>query len=188
MICGKALKLNLIPNVNQNKDKMRAIEHFKKLLQCDQFILTGSHALAMLGLMTVGEAGEKDIDILLVNPTEESLAILKKLKINQGNPNYPPDANYYRVEYESIYVDFFVKDEVQKSINVDGVDIAYPIDIVNAKQRYGGLKHILHLKGIAELFYTQDLLVNFLKNEQAKVFPLPKSTPLPKSPKKIEKR
>ena len=55
---------------------LEIIKHYQTIFSCDQFILTGSTALKFHGLVD----SASDIDIILVNPTEECKKIIEKLE------------------------------------------------------------------------------------------------------------
>ena len=153
----------------------KAIKHFTKLLTCEQFIVTGSYALQQLGLWS----GAKDLDILLVNPTSESVEILKRLQEKPINPDYPGSDEQYRVPYEDIYVDFFIKKTKQPALLVFEAGpapkmmmwIAYPTEIAKAKKKYPGEKQLLQRKIIAELFYNPKELEAHLESKQQRLTP-----------------
>jgi hypothetical protein len=48
--------------------KEEIIRHYKSLLPCEQFVVTGGYALQRVGLKDKSD----DIDIILVNPTDEA--------------------------------------------------------------------------------------------------------------------
>ena len=143
----------------------KAISHFKKLLECEQFIVTGSYSFYLLGLIN----RVTDLDIILVNPTEETRKILERLKV-ETKSEYP-GGNQIRVKYENMNIDFFSQASEVKCLNVNGIEIAYPKDTVKAKKQYQSLKHIIQLKGISELFFKPSDLVEAVKLEQAKLNP-----------------
>ena len=160
-----------------------AIDHFKKLLTCEQFIITGSYALKQLGLVTT----VKDLDIILVRPSDETVSILTKLHTPRFVTDYPPSKTQYRVLFGDVEVDFFTKDSKQKTIRIEIenelYDISLPSNIAKAKRDLNSLKQIIQLKKIAELFYTDNVLQGFL-NEQSNRLDKPRAsmpTPLKKS-------
>lgn len=143
------------------------IEHFQKLLLCKDFIVTGSYALRELGLT----GSVKDLDIILVAPDESSIESLKRLaEPHDPLSGYPPREDHYRVIFNGLKVDFFIRKEPCLYIALgSGLKIAYPKSIVQAKKKYGSIKHVLQLKAISEIFYTPNDLKVVLDAMQQKV-------------------
>jgi len=139
------------------------IDHFKKLLTCEQFIITGSYALNQLGLTeSVG-----DLDIILVNPDKTSIDVLNKLK--EPTNNEYPSTEYFRVIMDNIKIDFYIRNKILPTIELaNGLVISMPKDIVKAKKSYGRLKDTLQLMAISEIFYTPKDLEKAIENEKVK--------------------
>ena len=149
-----------ITNNNVNK----AIDHFKKLLPCEQFIITGSYAWKLLGLTKK----VKDLDIILVKPNEDAIKNLEMLR-EPENPDYPPNKNQYFVKYNDMHIDFYVK-----SSKIDTIDLANGLSIsiikgtILANKHYGRIKDTMQLKAIADIFCSNEELMNMIENEVSK--------------------
>lgn len=167
--------------MEQNLNFEETIKHFKTIIKCDRFIITGSYALTKYGLTS----GSKDLDIILVNPSVESCEMLQKLvdsKPCQFDRQYEHEF-MYSVSYQGIKIDFFVfkynglntiqeagaKQYTERTLTFDGCEYAIIPDIVKAKKSYGKLKHILQLQMMASQFYVESDLRNFLANEMKKI-------------------
>ena len=90
---------------------MALLKNLAITLKGEQVMLTGSFALAVHGFLTT----IKDIDIRIVNPTEETLEMLKRYKEESPAPwvgelKYPTENTYsFRVPgFEDYTVDVFV--------------------------------------------------------------------------------
>jgi len=153
-------------NLKKEIDFIGIINHYKKLMVCEQFIITGSFGWMQLGLMSKA----KDLDIILVNPTEESLAVLEKLREPSKNTDYPNDKNQFLVNHEGTMIYFFINTSKIDTIELaNGISIASIKGTVKAKKRFARLKDFLQLKNIAEIFYNEAEFTQFLRNQQDKV-------------------
>lgn len=140
------------------------IEHFKSLIKAEQFILTGSYCLNILGLY---DKKPKDLDIILVNPDATSIDVLERLKIE--NPDYPDSQLLTRVKHGDIIIDFFIEKNKRDVLELkDGTLLAMPKDVVKAKKSHGRLKDILQLQVMSEMFFTKEDLDKYLKVETNK--------------------
>ncbi len=143
-----------------------AIDHYKKLIVCEQFIVTGSYGWALLGLAST----ITDLDIILVNPTEESLNLLDRIKEPKPQLLYPEGKTQFAVLYEAIHIDFFVKNTKIDTIDLaNGLSIASIKGTIKAKKAYARLKDWMQLKNIADMFYSDSDFLDFLKKEQNKI-------------------
>ena len=144
------------------------IEHLTKLLECDKMIITGSFALKQVGLTDK----VKDLDIILIKPSENTLSVLNRLHEPYGDKDYPQDPFQFRININGVSVDVWCeeKDEPSIEIKYEGIyiNIAMVSNIIKAKKRQKRLKDILQLKKIAEKFYTSQDMGTFLAVEQAK--------------------
>lgn len=126
------------------------VKHYQTLLTCEQFLLTGSKALSLMGLVDTNNVG--DIDIILVNPTDEAKSILARLQ--KDNPAKTKPISGGKVAYifmhEGIKVDVFIEDKMVRTVlNADGI-LLNPADrIVQAKKKSDRLKDWIQLRKIA---------------------------------------
>ena len=145
-------------------DAMIAIDHFKKLLPCDQFIITGSFGWKLLGLVQ----NVKDLDIILVNPTESAMNSLDALR-EPNNSDYPANPNQYKVKFGTLIIDFYVKKTKIDTIDLaNGLSIASIKGTIRAKKQYGRMKDFYQLSAIASIFCTRKELVSAIEKEQSK--------------------
>lgn len=145
----------------------QAIDHFKKMVECEKFIITGSYALAKFGLTH----SIKDLDIVLIKPAEESLQILEKLRITESeNNHYPIDKSRIPVMFGDLKIDFIIRSSRKYIELADGLLIAYPMDIIEAKQRYQKTHHILQIKAIADRIFTPKMLSDSLSMDFKRLF------------------
>ena len=147
----------------------KVIEHLNKLISCDKIIYTGSFALNLMGITDK----VKDLDVIVVNPSTDTLAVLERLHVPYTKTDYPKDPRQFRIIVESVSVDIWVETNKMEDcleVNYDGtvISIAKINHIIKAKKRYKRLKDILQLKSISEKFYKPKELETFLSVEQAK--------------------
>jgi hypothetical protein len=74
----------------------KTIEDLQRMLICEHMIVTGSYALFQYGL--VKESDIKDLDIILVKPTEGTLELVKNLMINHPAKTHPPKEDVLKIE------------------------------------------------------------------------------------------
>jgi len=152
----------------------KVIDHFKKLIDCEQFVITGTYALRELRLCKK----VNDLDIILVNPSEDSISILDKLKTAKVDTGYPENKNQLSVYFNDTRIDFFI---LKSSIDVielkDGLTISTPNNIAKAKRHYNRLKDIIQLQEISEIFFKKSDLKAFILSEKSKYLSNTKTEP-----------
>jgi hypothetical protein len=114
----------------------KIIKHFKTLLPCEQFVVTGSYALALNGLVDLAKV--KDLDIILVKPTEESLGIIARLMDASPAKTSPKEGGELKAIFmhDGIKVDVFVKDKKQETLILPEYELSKVNTIVAAKKGY----------------------------------------------------
>ena len=146
----------------------KVIEHLNKLISCDKIIYTGSFALNLMGITDK----VKDLDVIVVNPSTDTLAVLERLHTPYIKTDYPKDPRQFRIIVEGVSVDIWVDTKMDEclEVNYDGltINIAKVSHIIKTKKRYKRLKDILQLKVMSEKFYKTEDLLSFLKVEQSK--------------------
>lgn len=147
----------------------KVIEHLNKLISCDKIIYTGSFALNLMGITDK----VKDLDVIVVNPSTDTLAVLERLHTPYIKTDYPKDPRQFRIIVESVSVDIWVETNKMEDcleVNYDGItiNIAMVPHIIKTKKRYKRFKDIMQLKVMAEKFYKPEDLALFIKVEQAK--------------------
>jgi hypothetical protein len=119
-------------------NKLKIAQHFKLVLPAEDYLLTGSFALSLMGFSTK----VKDFDIVLVNPKDSTLEVLETLE--KENPpknliNYPQPLNtkrIFRFMYEGVEVDVFVyRGSVKSDLQTQcGIKLASLQHIIKAKK------------------------------------------------------
>ena len=144
--------------------KLEIVKYYQTIIECEQFLVTGSLALNLMGF----NCPVKDIDIRIVNPSESSIAILKSLEkayVPLKLPLYPNE-NIVRFIHEGINIDFFIEKEKVKTsiITKDNIEIV-PLDsIVKAKKSMNRIKDIIQLRSLAKEILTNEEMVKFMDN------------------------
>ena len=100
-------------------NKLEIIKHYKTILACEQFILTGSTALQYHGLVETSS----DIDIILVNPTDECKKIIEKLEEKSNTQNTYKASVAYIFEHEGVKIDIFIETTKTDCCSYEGVFI-----------------------------------------------------------------
>lgn len=150
------------------KDLTPIIKHFKALLPCANFIVTGSYVLNILDLV---EEEPKDLDIILVNPTQESKDILERLMKEQPAKTKPRTGTevFAIIMHDSVKIDFIVLDGKVKRNTIQLVDfeIDTPRNIFAAKQKCNRLKDWIQLYKISSKIGGLTELNNFVLNNMS---------------------
>lgn len=141
------------------------IKHFQTLLTCEQFLLTGSKALSLMGLVEKNKVG--DIDIILINPTEEAKSILERLQANSPAKTSPGSGG--RVSYifmhDGVKIDVFIEREVvNTALSADGV-LLNPVNrIIQAKKTSSRMKDWQQLRSMARGIFKPEEFEAYLNN------------------------
>ncbi len=134
-------------------NNVETVKHFQTILGCDKFIVTGSLALAYHGF----RVSVKDLDIILVRPTEEANALLKKLKEDNPIPFKPiyPEDNPVSFMFEDQVIDVFIASENEPTeLMAEGFYIARIDHIIKAKKRQNRPKDWIQLLQMSSQFST----------------------------------
>lgn len=140
------------------------IKHLQTLFTCEQFIVTGSTALLYMGLVDKSS----DLDIILVNPTEETKNILERLQSEFPAKTKPGkgEVNYIFM-HEKTKVDvFFSKSKVDTELQVGGFQITRVDTIVSAKKRFSRIKDWIQLRNLSQVFFRQEDFDNLLDGKK----------------------
>lgn len=140
------------------------IKHYKTLLPCDQFVITGSFAMSLYGLLDKNKVG--DLDLILVNPTDEAKNILERLQKDQPaktKPNSGGNVSYIFM-HEKTKIDVFI---VSAPVLDNGLSfndcMVNPIDnIVKAKKKYNRMKDWIQLRNYSRRLFEPDEFQKFL--------------------------
>lgn len=150
-------------------DMEETLKQLRAMLTCEKFIITGSLALKKYGLTNKSD----DIDIILVNPTEETIARLKTLqddmpgatKAQIHSETYEDSSLLAIFKWNGIKVDVFGSDG-EPSFNLDGFEYAMILNIVKAKQEANRLKDWLQLRKLASQFWTGEGMSKWLNDQE----------------------
>lgn len=148
-------------------NKEEIIKQLKALLPCEQFVVTGSYALQQMGLVTKAMGAVGDIDIILVNPTEESVNILTRLQSEfPAKTKFEYEKKGFIFVQDGVKIDVFiesVKEETELMFN--GILLAKVDHIINAKKSYNRMKDWIQLRKISRLFFKEEEFTTFLNNQ-----------------------
>ena len=140
---------------------LEIIKHYQTIFSCDQFILTGSTALKFHGLVD----SASDIDIILVNPTEECKKIIEKLEEKSNKQNTYKASVAYIFEHEGVKIDIFIENAKTDCCSYEGVFINPIKRIVEAKKKIARTKDFAQLRKIASSILTEKELMNYLDSK-----------------------
>ena len=141
------------------------IKHYQTLLPAEQFVITGSLALFYMGLVEKKNVG--DIDIILVNPTDESLNILQRLAKEQPAKTKASGIDAVIFQHENTKVDvFFSKERIQTSLKVGDFEISTADHIIKEKQKVGRIKDWIQLRKISRKLFIQEEFEKFLNKPE----------------------
>ena len=140
---------------------LEIIKHYQTIFSCDQFILTGSTALKFHGLVD----SSSDIDIILVNPTEECKKIIEKLEEKSNKQNTYKASVAYIFEHEGVKIDIFIETAKIDCCSYEGVFINPIKRIVEAKKKIARTKDFAQLRKIAMSIFTEKELMNYLDSK-----------------------
>ena len=125
------------------------------------YSITGSSVFAILGIRPWDTV--KDIDIILYNPTKETLSLLDSISTITSNNNYPTKSlisinysiNYINNSNKPIKIDFFISDpdleSIPKIFYKEHPIIKIP-EILKAKKSYNRDKDKLDIMNIVKFF------------------------------------
>lgn len=160
--------------------KLEIAKRYEVLLKCEQLLISGSTALHYYGL-TDKEGG--DLDLVLVNPTEEALSVLKS--IQEGFPArtkpYPDGSVSFIFMHDGVKVDIFIRDKklpnpfdkvdifisnekLPNPFEINGVKLDSIKNIIKAKRNMNRLKDWAQLRNIGRLFFKEEEYQKFLNS------------------------
>lgn len=149
--------------------KLDIYKHYKTLVVADKFILTGSTVLFLQGLLKK-EPG--DLDIILVNPDQASIEMLKRVRGSHNqNPNYPDER--IEITHEGVKIDFFVTSSIKEETfdTTDGITMAKVSSIIKAKKSYNRDKDFLDLMVLSKIIFCEEDLKKYLKSSRMNLIP-----------------
>lgn len=141
------------------------IKHYKTLLTCDQFVITGSYALSLMGLVEPSKVG--DLDLLLVNPTDETKNILERLQKESPAKTSPSGGSVQFIfMHDKTKVDvFFDTKKIDSDLFCDGVQVNIVSNIISAKRKANRMKDWVQLRRIAGKVFNQSEFTAFLDKQ-----------------------
>ena len=139
-------------------ENLQIIKHYQTIFSCDQFILTGSTALKFHGLVD----SASDIDIILINPSEDCKTILEKLQEKSNKKPTYGGSVAYMFDHEGVKIDIFIQHEKIDCCSYEGVFINPIKKIVEAKKKIGRTKDFAQLRKIASSILTEKELMTFI--------------------------
>lgn len=149
---------------------LQKLKTLQTILGSDNFILTGSTALAFHGLANMGECN--DLDLIIVNPSATALDVLTKLQLaNPSKKHSDTSPVNYSFLYEGVKVDIWVVqsfDDANPTFTKDGVQLANIASIVKSKLSYGRPKDWIQLMKLSKKIYNADLFESKLETISCK--------------------
>lgn len=151
----------------ENNEKLRIASLCKVLLQAEDFLITGTLALKLMGFNI---KSVKDLDIILVKPKRSTLDILQTLEnlYPPRNPStypVPMEAKQvFRFRHGDLSIDVFIKDNYFKDTlqTGDGIKIAPLNHIVEAKKSIRRPKDVFQLLALRSTILNDTELQSYL--------------------------
>lgn len=140
---------------------LEIIKHYQTIFSCEQFILTGSTALKLHGLVD----SSSDIDIILIKPSEECINILEKLEEKSNLKKNYPSTNFFMFYHEGVKIDVFIENEKIECCTFDDILISPIKKIIDAKKKMARLKDIAQLRKIAASIITDKETLKFIDSK-----------------------
>jgi hypothetical protein len=137
----------------------------KTLLPAEDFAIGGSLAFKLMGF----SVNIKDIDIILIKPTQEAINIMKRYAEEYPpkiKSNYP-DSTLFRFVYNNVEVDIFTHDQPLPSFiyTNNGIKVSSLERVVKAKRNIGRLKDYAQLYNLSSQIITEQDYLNITKNK-----------------------
>jgi hypothetical protein len=151
----------------ENSEKLRIASLCKVLLQAEDFLITGTLALKLMGFNI---KSVKDLDIILVKPKRSTLDILQTLE-NLYPPRNPSPylvsmeaKQVFRFMHDGLSIDVFIKDSNFKDAlqTGDGIKIAPLNHIVEAKKSMRRPKDVFQLLALRSTILNDTELQSYL--------------------------
>lgn len=144
----------------------KIIKHYQTLLPCEQFVVTGSLAMSYMGLVDRKDVG--DIDIILVNPTEESINILKRLAADQPAKTKAPEykgESMFIFQHEETKIDIFIlKTPIETKMKVEGFWISPLQRILQSKKEHNRPKDWIQMMKISRKIFNEKEFDTYVQN------------------------
>lgn len=151
------------------------LEDLKADFPCGQFIITGSIALSLHGLIPVKEDYD-DIDIIMVDvptTTIEKLDLLSRVHKSQKNPSIYNTPNMYRFTYKGVDVDVWIEPKRNNLLMYNGFWVSGVKEIIDAKKRFGRAKDYIQINDIVVDLLTPLGRINPIDSKEIELCLLP---------------
>lgn len=154
--------------MEESKD-LRIASHFKTILQAEDFLITGTHALKLMGF-NIKQV--KDLDIILVKPKSSTIDVLQALEVSNPPKNlstYPVPLEgkmLFRFMHEGVSIDVFIRNEGFKYAlqTKSGISIA-PLDhIISAKKSMRRPKDMVQLLALRNTIISSSEFSSYVGN------------------------
>lgn len=164
------LKKPLIKTESPKTTNMKeTLEQLRSMFACEKFIVTGSQALKVYGLVKKAN----DIDIILVNPTQETKEMIVRFqdkmpaqtKAQTADEQYGDHSLLAIFKWNGVKVDVFGSTG-EETLNIDGFEYAMILHIVKAKREANRLKDWLQLRKLASQFWTREGMAKWLDDQE----------------------
>lgn len=133
------------------------IKKLKTLLPASKFVVTGSYALSLYGL--IDSSFVKDIDIILVKPDAIAIANIENFVKDFPAKTKANGESILKGIFvlDNIKIDVFVDDKYTEStLCIDGIEYAKVPPIIRAKQSFGRMKDWIQCRAMSRLFFKQE--------------------------------
>ncbi len=138
---------------------MQAATNLTTMFKDDEYVITGTYALILMGILPKGTNG--DVDVIFIDPKPTTLEIIKRLNVFTGNTR---NDTFFKIILNEVRYDVFITSTpLDDVITVDGVRCTTLPRIIRAKRGYNRAKDVLHLiRWRDQLFGTKDSLTDQL--------------------------
>lgn len=130
------------------------IDQIASIANSKSHYVTGSLSMVVMGL--VREA--KDVDLCIVNPTEEGIAALKRFaEVNpvQDGKKVPEDSSLIRLTLNGFKFDVFIVKKDEAIFECQGIRMQNIAGILKAKHGYNRVKDHVQLFEASRFIYNQ---------------------------------
>jgi hypothetical protein len=138
------------------------LKHYKTIIDCEQFAVTGSYMFYLCGLIPKQKVG--DLDLLIVNPTPSAIEMLKKLQEKNPAKSKPYSDNMFIFMDGDVKIDIFIlKNKIDTFLKFGDIEVTTILNTIDAKKSYNRFKDWKQLKQLSRLFYKQEEFDKFME-------------------------
>ena len=140
------------------------IAKLKTMFTCEDFVVTGSYALHLMGL----NDKPNDIDIILIKPTQETLNLVERFQKEHPAKTTAKEGTSLKgiFMFDGIKVDVFVSEKNIPALQLEKFKITPVNHIVKAKKEMGRLKDFLQLRKIAKSIFSENEFQSALDSDR----------------------